>query len=87
MSPNHEHGGLECRKIFERLSEYLDNEVDSDFCEKLESHMQGCEPCVAFLESLRRAIRWIERSEVPAPPDDVRREVREALDRLMRDEG
>jgi hypothetical protein len=86
MTPEHAHDALECRKIFERLSEYVDEEVDPGFCGKLETHLEDCEPCVAFLESLRRTIRWIEQTE-PATAPDVRREVREALERLRREKG
>lgn len=45
-----------CKQMFSELSDYLDEELDDALCEELEKHMQGCEPCKAFLSSLEQAI-------------------------------
>ena len=42
--------------MFAELSAYLDNELDDSLCEALEKHMEGCQPCVAFLASLEKSI-------------------------------
>jgi RNA polymerase sigma-70 factor (ECF subfamily) len=46
-----------CKEMFAELSNYLDNELDDSLCEELEKHMDGCEPCKAFLSSLEEAIQ------------------------------
>ena len=46
-----------CRELFAELSNYLDDELDSSLCEELEKHMDGCEPCKAFLSSLEGTIQ------------------------------
>jgi RNA polymerase sigma-70 factor (ECF subfamily) len=46
-----------CRRIFARLSDYLDGEIDRGTCEELEKHMSGCAPCEAFLSSLRATVQ------------------------------
>ena len=38
-----------CKEMFAELSNYLDDELDDSLCEELEKHMDGCEPCKAFL--------------------------------------
>ena len=87
MSPdNPEHGGPDCKAIFESLSEYLDDELPEDFCRTFEQHMDGCPPCQTFLDSLRRTIRLIENVDAPPLPDEIRQSVREAYARY-RDEG
>ena len=82
MSAGHRHGSADCRGVFERLSEYIDEELARDVGERIEGHMEDCEPCQEFLESLRRTVRIIETVERPTLPDEVRREVREAYSRL-----
>jgi RNA polymerase sigma-70 factor (ECF subfamily) len=83
MSHEHGPGTRECREIFERLSEYLDGELSPDLCAQLEGHLGDCPPCVAFLESLRRTVRWTASVDAPALPEEVRDRVREAWRRLQ----
>jgi RNA polymerase sigma-70 factor, ECF subfamily len=46
-----------CKKMFAELSNYLDDQLDDSLCEELEKHMDGCEPCKAFLSSLENSIQ------------------------------
>ncbi len=46
-----------CKEMFAELSNYLDDELDDSLCEELEKHMDGCEPCKAFLASLEKSIQ------------------------------
>ena len=55
-----------CKEIFADLSNYLDDELDESLCEELEKHMEGCKPCVAFLESLEKSIEQCRLA-----PDDL----------------
>jgi RNA polymerase sigma-70 factor (ECF subfamily) len=58
-----------CKEMFADLSNYLDDELDDSLCEELEKHMQGCEPCVAFLASLEKSIDQCrhEPDQLPDP--------------------
>lgn len=47
---------LNCREILDSLSEYIDAELDPSLCEEIESHMAGCSPCVAFLNTLKKTV-------------------------------
>lgn len=46
-----------CREMFAALSDYIDQELPPDLCDRLEGHMGGCRPCETFLESLRETVR------------------------------
>jgi RNA polymerase sigma-70 factor (ECF subfamily) len=63
-----------CKEMFAELSNYLDDELDDSLCEELEKHMDGCEPCKAFLSSLEKSIRLcrIAPNESPDPRFAVR---------------
>jgi RNA polymerase sigma-70 factor, ECF subfamily len=58
-----------CKEMFAELSNYLDDELDGSLCEELEKHLDGCEPCQAFLTSLEQAIQQCRRTpnEPPNP--------------------
>ena len=47
---------LECRQIAELLGEYLDGTLPSHVRELLEFHIDGCAPCVAFVNTYRGTI-------------------------------
>lgn len=58
-----------CKEMFAELSNYLDDELDDSLCEELEKHMNGCEPCQAFLASLEVSIQRCRTAtnELPDP--------------------
>jgi len=58
-----------CRKLFAALSDYLDGVVDDAVCEKMDRHIHDCEPCQAFLDSMKQAIA---RCRSYAPQSDSR---------------
>jgi len=41
-----------CKDLFAKLSDYFDGQLDPGRCDDIEKHMDGCDPCKAFLESL-----------------------------------
>ena len=57
-----------CKEMFAELSNYLDDELDDSLCEELEKHMNGCEPCKAFLSTLEKSIQLC-RVAPNEPPD------------------
>ena len=79
----HRHGPEECREIFEKLSEYVDGELAEEIRSRIDGHMEDCVPCVAFLESLRRTVGWIQSEPTPPLAQDVREEVVRAYRKLL----
>ena len=67
-----------CKRIFAMLSEYLNAELPTKNCRELERHLAGCEPCIAYLESLKRAVETCRRYQVRKVPPPTKK-VREAL--------
>jgi RNA polymerase sigma-70 factor, ECF subfamily len=54
-----------CKAMFAELSNYLDDQMDDSLCKELEKHLDGCEPCKAFLSTLEATIQQCRKS----PPD------------------
>jgi len=82
-------GQRRCKEMFAELSNYLDDELDDSLCEELEKHIDGCEPCKAFLSSLEKSIQLcrIVPNESPDPrvAARLRRELLSAYKSLMSD--
>jgi anti-sigma factor RsiW len=71
-----------CKHLFALLSDYLNAELPVKNCRELERHLQGCEPCIAYLQSLKVTVEACRRYQVrriPAPSKKVREALRLAL--------
>jgi RNA polymerase sigma-70 factor (ECF subfamily) len=71
-----------CKQVFAALSEYLDGDLPVKNCRELERHLQGCKPCLAYIENLKttiQACRKLHIARVPRPSTRVRDAFREAL--------
>jgi len=83
-----EPGRGRCKEMFAELSNYLDDELDDSLCEELEKHMEGCEPCQAFLSSLESSIQQCRMSPDVAPDPRfaarLRREVLAQFQEVMK---
>ena len=76
-----------CKEVFALLSEYLDQDLSTATCEALETHLQGCPPCIEFVETLRKSIdlcRQYAPAEVPQPlSDNARSQLRDAYRKML----
>lgn len=43
---------MECPDVFPLLSEFMDEELDADFMQKVKRHVEDCPPCRNLLRSL-----------------------------------
>ncbi|MBZ5707368.1 MAG: sigma-70 family RNA polymerase sigma factor [Acidobacteriia bacterium] len=68
-----------CKAMFAELSEYLDERLDDSLCEELEKHLDGCEPCQAFLASLKTTIETFRQLPSQAPDRAKAAELRKEL--------
>ena len=74
QSSNDDPRPVRCKAMFAELSNYLDEQLDDSVCEELERHLNGCEPCQAFLASLKATVEQCRRS--PTDDPDSKRAVR-----------
>jgi anti-sigma factor RsiW len=77
--------GLECGDVFAKLSEYLDGELPEDICAKMHQHIGDCEPCVEFVESLRKSSELLKGGLPVEGPGPLSEECREALWKAFRE--
>ena len=56
--------------MFDKLSEYLDNELDEATCKKIEKHVKECVACFVCLQTLKRTVDLCKQTAdrpVPEP--------------------
>jgi len=47
---------LECKHVWDHISEYIDGSVDAKLREDIERHLEHCEICSAILDSTRNIL-------------------------------
>jgi len=60
-----------CKAMFAELSDYLDEQLDDSLCEEFERHMAGCEPCQAFIATLKATVEQCRKSSRDCPPHEA----------------
>ena len=59
-----------CREMFEKLSEYIDRELDEVTCKDIEEHAQNCIPCQVCLGTLKQTIDLCKEMKPEPVPED-----------------
>ena len=61
---------LECRQIAELLGDYFDGSLPRETRELIDFHIDGCPPCVAFLNTYKGTMDATRRlPDVPIPTE------------------
>ena len=82
MSHNtHDH--QKCRAFFEKLSDYIDHELDQASCEAIEAHLQQCPPCQACLATLKQTVAMCRKMKTAAMPEAFSQRLREIIRRNL----
>lgn len=74
-----------CPDVLRTLSRYLEGEISSNVCARMEKHVRECPPCGDACDSLKRVLALCQAAPEPQVPaeiqDSVRQVVRQLLDR------
>ena len=61
---------MECRQIAELLGDYFEGSLPRETRELIDFHIDGCPPCVAFLNTYKGTMDATRRlPDVPIPPE------------------
>lgn len=72
---------MNCSKVKENLSPYLDNMLSEEEKKAVETHLASCPECQQELEDLQQTIAMLSSLEEIIPPASFRRELREKLEK------
>ena len=63
---------MRCRQVVDKISEYLDGELDPELVQELERHLEHCEDCRIVVDTTHKTVEIFYRTEPAALPEDVR---------------
>jgi anti-sigma factor RsiW len=75
----HIHHHRNCIAVFEKLSEYLDRELDRAGLIEMENHLRDCTPCQVCLETLRRTVSLCGNLKRDPVPESFSQRLREMI--------
>jgi hypothetical protein len=80
-------GGMEmnCQEVRDKLSAYLDNELDAHEKECLAGHLAKCTACQEEMEDLQKIVEQLSSLEEMIPPLEFHRELFAKLEQVVRE--
>lgn len=73
----------QCRELFERLSEYIDGELDRTHCEEIEKHLEQCPPCQTCLATLKQTVALCREMKTHAMPEELSNRLRQMIEQML----
>jgi hypothetical protein len=62
---------MKCREMLKLLNDYVEDNIDPEFCKEFEAHMAKCNPCQVVVNTLRNTIQLYQEekqvAEMPLP--------------------
>lgn len=71
-----------CLSMFEKLSEYIDNELDDSTCQDIERHLEECIPCKICLVTLKRTVKLCKEMESNPVPETFSKKLKELIQNM-----
>jgi hypothetical protein len=75
---------LECKHVWENISEYIDQTMDAKLREEIEKHLEHCEICSAVLDSTRNILVLTADGRTFELPVGYSERLHERLERELR---
>ena len=76
------HDHKHCLELFERLSEYLDNELDEISCQEIEQHVKECVPCFVCMQTLKRTVDLCKQTDSKPVPQGLSQKLKEVIENM-----
>ncbi len=76
---------LECKKVWEHISDYLDQQLTLEVREEIEKHLENCEVCSAILDSTRNVLVLTADNRTYELPVGYSKRLHERLQKAMRE--
>ncbi len=70
---------INCKDIFNRICDTLDQTLDSPTCRDLKHHLDDCPDCLAYLDSMKKTIVLYRKYPNPKIPGKVHKQLLKKL--------
>lgn len=78
---------LECKHVWEHISEYLDKQLDAALLRDIENHLENCEICSAILDSTRNILVLTADNRTYELPVGYSERLHHRLEQILREKN
>lgn len=78
---------VSCQQVLRELSNYIDNDVDSQLRTEIEKHLSACGRCSVVLDTTRQVVRIYCDETVLEVPSGYSERLRAVLAKAVREES
>ena len=71
-----------CLEMFQKLSEYIDGELDRVTCAEIEQHAENCVACFSCLQTLKRTVAICKNTKEKPVPRELSQRLKEIIQNL-----
>ncbi len=75
---------VKCTAVFRYICDNLDQNLDSPQCRAIKRHLDQCEDCTAYLDSLKKTIRLYRAYPDPRVPGEAHKKLYRELSLVMK---
>ncbi len=72
-----------CEEVLNFICDNLDENADSPRCKAIYSHIESCEKCAAYLDSMKKTIRLYRQYSPPELDGNTKKSLDENLKHLL----
>lgn len=72
-------GSVDCGKYFEKISELLDGELDSDAAETIRKHIEACPECRVCWATFRKSVELFRNLDDESYPPNMLDDLKEFI--------
>jgi len=85
--PHDHHSREDCLAFFDKISAYLDDELDAATCDTIRKHAEDCAACKSCIDTLKQTIALCRGVKADAPPPEFSRQLKTLIDEMIRSAG
>ena len=74
----------DCPQVREMASDYIEADLQTGVMASLRRHLEACENCAAFVNTLRRTIDLVKGMPLARAPESVKKSILDAVSRQGR---
>ena len=67
--------GISCAEVRRELSNYIENDLAIELCERIEAHVARCEGCRAVFDGVKNIVCLMGAEEMIEPPPQFSRKL------------
>ncbi len=68
-----------CKELFEKMSEYLDGEMNLAMMKEAEKHLGQCTGCKKTVEAFKKSISFLQRTKAKTLPEKEKKHLKELI--------